>query len=413
MSTTIKLRRGNATEWTDDNPVLHSGEPGFELDTGKLKIGDGVHAWTDLDYFPNIDDVVSGVASVDGRTGVVTLGDIYAALIHIHSMNDVTGLTSALSGKAATVHVHAETDVTNLVTDLAGKAPTSHAHAESDVTGLTADLAGKAATVHTHTESDVTGLTSDLAGKAATVHTHAESDITGLTSDLAGKAATVHTHAASDVTSGTFDIARIPTGTSHSTVSFGDHTHAGGSTDAPDRFSLSHYGFVAASGDPIDFIKESQFANDGAFYQRMWVPGGKPLAGLWVAVVTAGTWGGSTHGNRLGLYDDTGALIDTTADDDTLWNAVGWRGGALQLGTVASQSNGRFVYVGVFCRGTTNAPTFLFPTNTNPVYAVVQTGPSTTKRRCMYNGSTTSVPSSFDPTSHGSATGFIPLIGIT
>lgn len=42
----------------------------------------------------------------------------------------------------------------------------------------------------------------------------------------AGIAPTVHTHAASDVTSGTFNIARIPTGTSASTVALGSHTHA-------------------------------------------------------------------------------------------------------------------------------------------------------------------------------------------
>ena len=42
----------------------------------------------------------------------------------------------------------------------------------------------------------------------------------------AGISATGHTHAASDVTSGTFDIARIPTGTSGTTVALGNHTHS-------------------------------------------------------------------------------------------------------------------------------------------------------------------------------------------
>jgi hypothetical protein len=43
----------------------------------------------------------------------------------------------------------------------------------------------------------------------------------------AGISAVGHAHAASDVTSGTFDIARIPTGTTGSTVALGNHTHAG------------------------------------------------------------------------------------------------------------------------------------------------------------------------------------------
>ena len=51
--TTIKLRRGTASEWTASNPVLAEGEPGFEKDTGKYKLGDGVTAWNSLGYFVN------------------------------------------------------------------------------------------------------------------------------------------------------------------------------------------------------------------------------------------------------------------------------------------------------------------------------------------------------------------------
>ena len=47
----IQLRRGKAAFWTDANPVLHPGEPGFETDTEKLKIGDGVTHWRELEYF--------------------------------------------------------------------------------------------------------------------------------------------------------------------------------------------------------------------------------------------------------------------------------------------------------------------------------------------------------------------------
>ena len=38
-------------------------------------------------------------------------------------------------------------------------------------------------------------------------------------------AAAAHGHSASEVTSGTFDVARIPTGTSATTVALGNHTH--------------------------------------------------------------------------------------------------------------------------------------------------------------------------------------------
>jgi phage tail protein X len=47
---TIQLRRGTAAAITSANPTLAAGEPAFETDTGKLKIGDGVAAWTALAY---------------------------------------------------------------------------------------------------------------------------------------------------------------------------------------------------------------------------------------------------------------------------------------------------------------------------------------------------------------------------
>jgi hypothetical protein len=48
---TIKLRRGTAAEWAAQNPVLAQGEPGWERDTKKLKLGDGSTAWNSLPYF--------------------------------------------------------------------------------------------------------------------------------------------------------------------------------------------------------------------------------------------------------------------------------------------------------------------------------------------------------------------------
>lgn len=48
--TRIRVRRGTSAEWTAANPVLSEGEFGFELDTTRLKIGDGSTVWTSLTY---------------------------------------------------------------------------------------------------------------------------------------------------------------------------------------------------------------------------------------------------------------------------------------------------------------------------------------------------------------------------
>ena len=50
MSATLQVKRGTAARWIELNPVLAVGEPGFEYDTKKLKIGDGTTHWKDLPY---------------------------------------------------------------------------------------------------------------------------------------------------------------------------------------------------------------------------------------------------------------------------------------------------------------------------------------------------------------------------
>ncbi|QIN97146.1 hypothetical protein [Synechococcus phage S-H25] len=50
MANRIQLRRGGAQEWANANPTLAQGELGIELDTGRIKIGDGVTAWNTLRY---------------------------------------------------------------------------------------------------------------------------------------------------------------------------------------------------------------------------------------------------------------------------------------------------------------------------------------------------------------------------
>ena len=50
----ILIRRDISTNWTTTNPILADGEQGYEKDTGKMKIGNGITNWNLLPYFPNI-----------------------------------------------------------------------------------------------------------------------------------------------------------------------------------------------------------------------------------------------------------------------------------------------------------------------------------------------------------------------
>ena len=55
IKTTFQVKRGTAARWEELNPILNPGEPGFEMDTFKLKIGDGSTPWKELPYVNDID----------------------------------------------------------------------------------------------------------------------------------------------------------------------------------------------------------------------------------------------------------------------------------------------------------------------------------------------------------------------
>lgn len=63
MATRMQQRRGTAAQWLSTNsgngPILSPGEIGFESDTNKFKIGDGVNHWVNLDYFIDASSTVN------------------------------------------------------------------------------------------------------------------------------------------------------------------------------------------------------------------------------------------------------------------------------------------------------------------------------------------------------------------
>ena len=95
--TQIKLRRDTSANFTSKNPVLGIGEPAYETDTKKLKIGDGTTAYTQLEYFSAGSStditatlplkIVDGVISleVDGQTIQIVDGKLHANLDELNN----------------------------------------------------------------------------------------------------------------------------------------------------------------------------------------------------------------------------------------------------------------------------------------------------------------------------------------
>ena len=74
----FQLRRDTGAHWIVANPTLAAGEIGFETDTNRMKIGDGITNWAGLPYFPDASAVVGSV--FDGGTPSSTYGTIPALI---------------------------------------------------------------------------------------------------------------------------------------------------------------------------------------------------------------------------------------------------------------------------------------------------------------------------------------------
>jgi Zn/Cd-binding protein ZinT len=88
MGVRIKIRRDVSTNWQSVNPILEEGELGLELDTNRIKVGDGKTPWNELPYLVgtpvppdyNFDDLtdkirIDNVSIVLGTNGLAVNPD--------------------------------------------------------------------------------------------------------------------------------------------------------------------------------------------------------------------------------------------------------------------------------------------------------------------------------------------------
>lgn len=104
MADIIKFKRGRSTTWREKNLLLKDGEPGFELDTHKLKIGDGKTLWNDLPYIGGEsgtidlpDNVMEFLGTVDALPATAEDGEmcIYDGKLYIYDGKWTTTETSS------------------------------------------------------------------------------------------------------------------------------------------------------------------------------------------------------------------------------------------------------------------------------------------------------------------------------
>jgi hypothetical protein len=114
MATRMQQRRGTAAQWISTNsgngPILAIGEIGYESDTNKFKIGDGVNHWLNLPYFVDL------ATTIAGAPGLLNSLDELAAAIGDDPAFFTTVATNLSNHQADTTAIHGIADTSLLVT---------------------------------------------------------------------------------------------------------------------------------------------------------------------------------------------------------------------------------------------------------------------------------------------------------
>lgn len=87
VSISPRFKRGTPESWLAKDPILEVGEPGYELRTGKLKIGDGETPWSGLEYF-NPGENVAPLPPDGGASDAAVWAHINSATPHPIYDND-------------------------------------------------------------------------------------------------------------------------------------------------------------------------------------------------------------------------------------------------------------------------------------------------------------------------------------
>ena len=194
----MQQRRGTAAQWISTNegngPILSPGEIGFESDTNKFKIGDGVNHWIDLDYFTTdsaqavtdqINAAISGL--VDGAPGLLDTLNELASAINDDPTFFTTIATNLSNHESDTTNVHGILDTNELATK---------EYVTQEIGNSTVDqsaLAGVGIDWNGSTEAfdiDSTVATKTYADNAVSTHSSDTTSVHGIadTTELATKA---------------------------------------------------------------------------------------------------------------------------------------------------------------------------------------------------------------------------------
>lgn len=346
MLAKFKLRRGTQAEWAATNPVLSAGEPGFETDTFRGKIGNGVAAWVDLPYYLNEDQIA----------------DLIAAAIEDAELVGVPG-PAGPSAYDVAVENGFVGDEEEWLESLQGADGVNGTNGTNGVNGVDG-------------QDGVDGAEGQSAYEVAVEQGFVGNEAAWLAS-LIG-----------------------PPGEDGVDGTNGEDGAEGPPGPSSEVYPISSYGFVAVSMN----IEAARLATGfGNWVTRVWVPAGKAIAKVGVYVTGTGVTGSGL--NSFAVYSDAGDLLQSTPTDNDLWTSEGWTIRSLSS-PIAAEGSGRFVRVAVALNG--SSPNVLYASHDGP--STVYNGGDISHRRAYAVGSRGSWPSTINPATEGDDYPYLPLV---
>ena len=298
----MQQRRGTAEQWESVNPVLAAGEIGFETDTNKFKIGDGVNDWETLVYFLDADSSggqvgdfipTSQKAQPDGVATLDVNGQVPA--------NQLGNASVDLSDYATESYV--DDAISNIPpTDLSGYATEQYVNTAIDnVVGLApedlntlselADALGDNPDAITTLQSDVAALQNEKGEPLGTATLDANGQVPASQLSNAGGGG-VDLSLKADLINGFVDPAQL------------------------NNINLVESKFVAVQSG----TDNSAYSEDGI----TWVQSKMPLSTSWISVVSGNGRFLATSFNYFGAYSTNG-ITWTQSDLPTPSFSSSWR----------------------------------------------------------------------------------------
>jgi hypothetical protein len=264
MATRMQQRRGTATQWTTANPILAAGEIGFETNTNKFKIGDGVNTWSALNYFANsaaLTDLLDGAPDALNTLNelAAAIGDDAAFFTTVQNELDLkAALTDLQDHLADSTGVHGIEDTsllaTKLYADSAVSAVIGTAAANLDTLGEIASAINNDADFHTTISNSLDSKQDKVTNVSDTEIGYLDGVTSGIQSQIDAKASSTDlSNHASDTTSihGIADTSLLATTTgtetlTNKTIALGSNTVSG--TTAEFNTAITDGDFATLAG---------------------------------------------------------------------------------------------------------------------------------------------------------------------